>query len=1064
MLRTASAPGLAIVLLLTASQPLMAQTTATVSGTVRDETGGVLPGAEIVVTNSETGVSRTTPADAQGRYRVTNLNIGQYEVSASMSGFQKAVRQGIALTIGRDAVVDITLKVGDLSEDVTVSGDAPLVDTQSGSLGTIVDRDTILEIPLSGRDLTALITLQAGTTAATTASKGSNQGFSNKFSIGGARPADNSILLDGTEVKGWDQGVPAGVSGNFLGGEAIQEFKVERNSYSAEYGGNAGGVVNVVSKSGTNQFHGSVYSFFRNDALDATNFRAPAIFDPAGNFVGKDKPDFSRAQFGTSAGGRVIRNRTFYFGNYEGMRERLGYTNFLTTLTPAGRQGILPGRSVQVKTDVVPYLDLWPLPGPAAIDLGDGTAREPVSQRQPTDEDFFQLRIDHNFSDADALFGRLTRQRSERTTPEAISRWSGNIRMFNTFVTAEERKILTPRLLNTFRFGFNRREMIQNSTEDPGVDPALFIVSPENWRYPLGAPPILGTLSVSPLSGVGLGRGWAVYNTNNIQFVDDVVYTRGAHSLKVGINWLHLRPYGENPSRPGGELTFASIDDFLRGQPRQFRGDILPGTDSIRHLRWNVIGSYVQDDWRVDPRLTLNLGFRHEFYTVPTERDGKIGNLHDPVNDTQISIGSPWWKNPSLKSFAPRVGASWDPTGSGKLAVRGGGGIFYNQLQPEALRQAAWRTAPFGLETNYSALPGQIPFPAGLYDFILGLGEGQADIFVFPFDNAKNPRVIQWNLNVQREFMSNTSVTVGYAGSRGLDLTSRVAMNTAQAELVNHRLVFPAGAVRPNRTFNLDLQSLQTNSESWYNAFHVELQRRLRAGWQLQTAYTWSKTTDLTSSYNPTFTDDGAGMLYVHDPNLRRGLAAFHVAHRFSASGLWQLPFGAGQRFGSTWPAWIDQALGGWQLSGILTLSDGSPASIVMARRADLAALGLLGDQPDLVPGGDNNPVTGDPDRYFDTSQFAFPAARTIGNVGRNTLILPGIATVDLGLTKNVTVGAGSRVQIRMEIFNLLNRANLGTPDMSVFNARGNLQGNAGFIASTSTTARQIQLGGRFEW
>jgi outer membrane receptor protein involved in Fe transport len=1063
--------------LLAGSERALAQTTATIAGIVTDETGGVLPGAEVIVSNEETGVSRATVSDEQGRYRVTNLNIGLYDVSASLSGFQTAARRGIALTIGREAVVDITLNIGELSDQVTVTSDAPLVDTRSAGLGGIVDRDTILQIPLNGRDLTGLITMQAGTTeiASSNVNTHATAGFGRRFSIGGARPTDNAVLLDGTDVRSLDQSVPAGVSGAFLGGEAIQEFKVERNSYSAQFGGSSGGVINVASKAGTNAFHGSLYGFFRDDALDAAPFRAPIRRDASGNVVGKEEPDFQRQQYGASVGGRIIRNRTFYFGNYEGLRDRLGYTGFLRTFTPAAREGIFSNRTVQVKPEVIPYLELWPMPGPTAVDLGDGTAREATSLKRETDEKFGQLRIDHNFSDSDAVFGRFTRQISDLRAPGAggvgsgadvIERWAHVNRVYNTFVTVEERKIFSSGMLNTVRFGYNRRGISETSIEDPPVNPALFHVPPDKWRYPMGAPPIMGGISVAGVSSVGLGRGWVDRVTNNLQFIDDLVYSRGAHNWKFGVNWLNTQFEGDNPSRPGGELSFNSIDNFLLGRPNSFRGDILPETDHARDLRWNVIGWYVQDDWLLTPRLTINAGFRHEFYTVPTETDGKFANLRDPLNDTEITIlgtrGDDWWENNSLTSFQPRVGLAWDPTGSGKTAVRAGGGIFYNHLTAQWFSAAAWRTAPFALESNVQTLPGVMPFP-GIYDYIVGLGAGQADLQLFAYDDMRNPHMIQWNLNVQHEVLPQTGVTVGYAGSRGLNMLQSVSRNTARADLIDGRYVFPLNAARPNPAFPIDLTTREATADSWYHSLQVEMQRRFSGGWMLQTSYTYSRTIDEVSQTQTLFAGEG-GTPYYWDPDLNRGLAPYHLGNRFSATGVWMLPFGAGQRFGGDWSGWTEKLLGGWQIGGQLVISDGGPLTIVRGTPAALSALGVGANRPDLVPGGNSNPVIGDPDRYFDASQFVMPPARTLGNLGRNTLIGPGLATVDLGLTKNTMVSSQARLQIRVEFFNLLNRVNLGNPDRTVFNAAGVINPNAGFIESTSTTARQIQLGVRLEW
>jgi outer membrane receptor protein involved in Fe transport len=1054
-----------------------AQTTASIAGTVTDATGGVLPTAEIVVTNAETGVTRTTTADDQGRYRVSNLNIGRYDVSATMAGFQTATRQGINLTIGREAVVDISLNLGEISDQVTVTSDAPLVDTRSGGLGGIVDRDTILEIPLNGRDLTGLITMQAGTAeiASSNVNTHATAGYGRRFSIGGARPTDNAVMLDGTDVRSLDQGVPAGVSGNFLGGEAIQEFKVERNSYSAQFGGGSGGVINVVSKSGTNAFNGSAYGFFRDSALDAANFRAPVKLDASGNPAGKDVPDFQRQQFGVSAGGRIIPNRMFYFANFEGLRDRLGFTGFFRTFTEASRRGIFPDRVVQIKPEVVPYLALWPQPGPGAVDLGDGTMREAQNLERETDEKFGQVRIDHNLSDSDAIYGRITRQISDLRAPGAggtgeggdvIARWSHVRRVYNTFLTVEERKIFTPRLLNTFRFGFNRRGLSENSLEDPPVDPSLFLVPVEAWRYPMGAEPIMGGISVTGLSTVGLGRGWVDRATNNIQFINDMVYNRGAHNWKFGFAWLYTQFKGDNPSRPGGELGFNSIDNFLLGRPNSFRGDILPETDHSRDLRWSLIGWYAQDDWQPSSRLTFNLGFRHEFYTVPTEKDGKIGNLKDPLNDTEITVigsrGDSWWENPSLTSFQPRVGLSWDPTGSGRTAVRAGGGIFYNHVSAYWFSAPAWRTAPFALESTVQTTPGVMPFP-GIYDYIVGLGPGQADIQGYDYYNMRNPHMIQWNLNVQREVLPQLGVTVGYAGSRGLNMLQTVSRNTPMATIVNGRYTFPVGTVRPNAAFPIELTMREATADSWYHSLQVEIQRRFVSGWMLQMAYTHSKTIDEVAQTQTLFTGEG-NTPYYWDKDLNRGLAPYHIANRFSATGVWMLPLGAGHRIGGDWTGWRNAILGGWQFGGQLNLSDGGPFSVTRGTPSVLSALNVGANRPDLIPGGDKNPVIGDPDRYFDASQFVMPPDRTLGNLGRNTVIGPGIINVDIGLTKNTQITDESRLQLRVEVFNLLNRANLGLPDRSVFNASGRPNPEAGFIPNTSTTARQIQLGVRYEW
>ena len=1038
-------------------------TTATILGAVTDETGSVLPGTTVTVESMETGITRNAITDDAGRYRVSNLNVGTYKVTVGLAGFQTTVRSGVTLTIGKEAIVDVTLKVGEVTEQVTVAGEAPLVEVTSSSLGEIVDHKTVIELPLNGRDLTDLLTLQSGTANVTTASSGTSSGFSQQVSISGARPHDNAVLLDGTEVKSTDAGVPAGMSGSFLGAEAIQEFKVERNAYSAEFGGNAGGVINVVSKAGTNDFHGSVYEFLRNDNLDASNFREAPKLDASGKFVGKLKPEFKRNQFGFSFGGPVIKNKTFFFGNYEGLRERLGVTSFLRTLTQQARQGSLQDprtgqfRTVPVNPGVVPYLNLWPLPGAGAEDLRDGTAIQPTSFSQPTNEDFYQIRIDHQFSDADSFFARLTRATSERSSPLVISRWVSEDRIYNTFVTVEEKKILSPQLLNTFRLGFNRRGGALNSFEASPTDAVLHFVPAPLWRAPLGAKQVLGRLDVTGLSPIGIERGWANRVVNRFQYSDDLVYNRGGHSLKFGMGWQRLQLNGDNPNAPAGWWTFNSVEGLLRAQPSRFRGDILPESDSVRGIRWNVVGWYIQDDFRLNSKLTVNLGFRYEFFTVPTEVQGKISNLRNPQVDTAPALGDPWFKNPSRKDFMPRVGLAWDPTGSGKNAVRVGFGVFYNHIEAETFRQAAFRNAPFGLDTNIQGV-GSIPFPV-IYDFVVRSGGARvADMHLFPFDYARDPHMLQWNFNVQREVLPQTAVTLGYAGSRGLNLLTQVSLNTAKAEVINGRYVFPANARVPNPFWGLALTSREGSADSSYHSLQLALRRRFQAGWQTQLSYTYSRTIDESSQLNPTFGNEGGGKTYYWDPDMHRSLAAFHVSQVFAASGVWQLPFGSGRRFGANWAGWTEQVFGGWQLGGILSLTTGPPVTIGIGTRNDLSVLNLGGETPDVLPGASNNPKLGGPDKYFDPLVFVLPPPRTIGNVGRNTLIGPGVANFDLSLIKKAQLSERASLEFRTEFFNLLNHANLATPATQVFDATGRSSGGAGLISRTTTTSRQLQF------
>jgi len=1043
--------------------------TGTILGTVQDATGGVLPGAEVVATHIDQGRSRTAISDDEGRYRFPNLNLGNYEVEASLPGFQTSVRAGIAIGIDQRAVVDFTLSIGEISERVTVTGAAPLVQTTSGSLGSIVDRTTVQELPINGRDLTTLLTLGTGAVNVTSASSGGNAGFSRRVSISGARPQDTAVLLDGTATKSTDQGVPAGVSGNFLGGEGIQEFKIEKNSYSAEYGGASGGIINVVSKAGTNNFHGSIYEYHRNKVLDATNFFT--------NSQGMEQGPFIRNQFGFSVGGPIVENQTFFFFNYEGFRERKSTPDTLIVPNLNTRKGLLPtgpGGALELVTDnpnpnrapvskILPYFSLWPVPGPSAVDLGDGTTREGVTLSRPIDEDYYQFRVDHNFSDSDSIYGRFTYQDSaQNRIAEQIPNWKTRDLAENRFLTIEHKHIFSPTLLNTFRFGYGRRRTGENAFEDcSACDASLRFVPDEFWQAPLGADPVQGRIQIEPdLSGVGIGAqhngaGWLDSLTDNYNYINDVIWNRGAHSLKFGFSWWSISTGGQNPSRPAGIFEFDGFKEFLQDDPSVFRGGILPGIDAKRRLQMNIIGWYLQDDWQFTPNLTLNLGLRHEFYTVPIEVDGKISNLISPLTDTEVTVlgtrGDTWFKNPSLASFMPRLGLAWDPTGSGKTALRAGAGLFYNHIQPDVFRRALFRSTPFMKETNLRG--GGFPF-IGIFDAVVNGGLANEDMQPFDY-NMQNPHMYQWNLSVQHEILPGTAASIGYVGNRGVNQMIQVCVNSATADNVNGRLVV-VNNKRPNQApafRGLCLLQQQASSYASHHGLQMGLERRFQDGFQFQASYTFSRTVNEASQVNGLYGNDGNGVSYYADPSLYRGLAAYHVANVFSLSGVWQLPF-ANNLDGAA-----GKLLGGWQLSGIMSLADGPPTSLEVSRPRGLSTtLNGRAQKPDLASGADHNPVLGGPDKYFDPSAFVTPPRNTIGNVGRSTLIAPGVANVDLSLAKNTAVGEYVNVQFRAEFFNIFNRANFGLPNERITSKL------AGQIDKTVLTNRQIQFGLRIEF
>ncbi len=1035
-------------------------TTGTIQGTVKDSTGAVLPGAKVVVLNEETGISRTATSDAAGRYLAPSLGLGRYKVTAGLEGFQTQVRSGIEITVSREAVVNFDLPVGAVTQTVEVTGEAPLVDTVKGGMGQVLGSTAISELPLNGRDIAALITIQTGAlqyTGTTRTGEGGKQ-----IVVSGSRPTTNVFLMDGVAIEAYNQKTPTGTSGNFLGVEAVREFRVESNAYSAEFGRGSGGQFNIATKSGTNGLHGSLFEFVRNDNLDAARWED--------NSKGSGKPEFKRNQFGGSFGGPIVKDHTFFFGAYEAFRERLGTTTVSQTFSAAQRQGILTDaltgqtRQVTVDSRVRPYLSLWPLPNVPQL-LPDGTGQFAFAFSQPTDEDFVQVRVDHQLGVNDSIFARHTFLDSRQKLPATFPQFFTGENARNQYTTIEESHIFSPVFLNTFRLGFTRTNPLETAEESPAVDP--------NLRFIAGVPQ-MGSLGVTGVSGVGNGITADRRTVNSFQYIDDARYTKGLHSVKFGIQWDHIQFNGFNAARDAGDYSFNSYDDFFSVKVNRFRGSISNGyNDPSRSVRENIAGLYFQDDYRVMPRLTLNLGVRYEFITVPYEKYGRVGLIPGDLAFIQkatvkdIRTGNPWFDNPSRRNFAPRFGFAWDVSGNGKMAVRGGFGIFHLQFNQSWIRTTAFRMPPFLVEQQASAsLTQVVPFPniaplCGSEDPFnpknpLCVARPAPDMAPSHF---RTPYMMQYNLNVQRQLGSNTVITVGYVGSRGVSLPGVADLNIPIAQKVNGHLFFPDGVRRPNSNFD-DIRYRYPVASSFYNSLQVSFKRSFKQGLQFGTSYTYSKAVDDTSG-SQTAGDTDAGpnwITYYHDKSINRGLANFDVRHAFSFNSTYELPIGPGKMFGGGLTGVAKAALGGWQVGGILSLITGLPGSVITA--SPLTSIGIRQDAPDLVAGKSNNPThPGNPDQYVDLASFAFAGTRTLGNLGRNTITQPGLATLDFTLSKSTDLTERVKLQFRLEAFNLFNRVNFGIPALQAFDNRGNVTGTFGTITSTKTTARQLQFG-----
>ncbi|MBI2822028.1 MAG: TonB-dependent receptor, partial [Acidobacteria bacterium] len=748
--------GLLIASLVLATGAILGQTTGgTILGTVKDQSGAVLPGAGVVIKNLETGAAREVLTNDAGRYSAPQLALGTYEAEASLPGFQTEVRTGIKLTVGRQALVDFVLALGEISEKIQVTGDAPVVETTSSTIAGLVDDQKIRDLPLNGRSFSDLVTLQMGAVTQTLGARNSASGFGLKISVAGARPSENSFLLDGNFVNDTLNNTPAGATGRFLGVETLREFTVLTNTFSAEYGQSAGAIVNAVTKSGTNELHGSLFYFHRNSALDARNF-----------FDQDEVPPFRRHQFGGVLGGPIVRNRTFFFGGYEGLREGLGTTNIIDTLTAEARQGILPGRApIRVAPGISDYFILFPLPN--GRPKSPGAAEYLFTRTQVSRQDNVVAKVDHNFSDADSIFVRYTFDDANLDRPGV--NYASLFETRSQYVTVEEKKVFSSGLLNVFRFGYSRSVLSDNDRPMIDLPPKLQLVPLDRNAIPEVAKGQLGNFGVSGTGGgrlLGIGNSSVVprlYHFNLFEYSDTVSYLKGAHSLKFGADIKRVQPNLVSPQRLFGTITFTSITNFLQGNASIFQF-VRPGSDVIRGIRFTAMGFFVQDDIRVRPNFTLNLGLRYEPSTEHTEVNGKIASLRDPRNDTELTVGK-LFENPTLKNFAPRIGLAWDPWGNGRTSIRAGFGVFYNIQMAELDRISATSNPPFTTVLAFQ----NFKFPFNFDDVVSGALAPRPALESIDFRPGQ-PYRMQYNLNIQRELFPNTSLTVGYVGARGVDL------------------------------------------------------------------------------------------------------------------------------------------------------------------------------------------------------------------------------------------------------------------------------------------------------
>ena len=1020
-------------------------TTGTISGTVMDSSKAVLPGAKVVILNEGTGATRTATADASGRYAAPSLGLGMYRVTASLEGFQTEARTGIELTVGREAVVDIQLTVGNVSQSVEVTGEAPLVEARESTVSYLVPDRAIRDLPLNGRDLTELILMQPGVTEAINGKANSAYvGYGKRVSISGMKGEDNVYLLDGGYISDFSRHIPAGPSGALMGVETVREFQVLTNSFGAQYGRAMGGIFNAVSKSGNNEWHGDAYEFLRNSVLDARNF-----FDYRSSPGDPRLPPFRRNQFGGTFGGPIKKDKTFFFVAFESLRS--SEANTFTANVPDERAhlGILPAPAgnLGVSAKAAPFLAMFPLPTPGGKNFGDGTAQYFFTGNTPSHDTFGQARVDQQLSASDSLFVRFTASGSDQSQPLAYPVFRQNRMMSTRLITLSETHIFSPRILNTVRFHFNRV-----APGDVGTFPQA---GPGVISTPGQPPP-----GISPGNGITAFEGWNkspdYFYTNRFNYQDDVNLSWGNHSMQFGGIVERLRFNMNQPNRAYGAWTFNSLANFLQAIPSNYRGTPPQFGNSIRGYRQTFYALYLQDDWKVTPKLTLNLGVRWEPYTVPTEVNGLVANLRH-LTDANSTLGNPFWLNKSMKDIGPRFGFAYSPFSSGKTAVRGGVGLFFVPNDPQFYFIVSTRVAPLFPEFNLAT-----PTPATQQLFPDALAEiaavGGSTNFVtgdvIPYDNFKSQRALQYNLSIQQQFGANNVLLVGYNGSRGMHLMSYTNYNMPAAVFDGVSLAFPANAVQPNPKFQ-SVNYFATGSNSWYNGLSVSFQRRMAKGLQTQLSYTYSKALGESDGGKVAGGNVGSGSFSPSkypDPKVNKGLFGYDFRHVLSINFSYDLPsMGNGKGVAGT-------VLSGWQTTGILSVQTGQPFTVDAGTSPSaLSALSVGTRSPNRVLGVPI--IQGGPDQYFNPNAFSAPSARELGNVGMNTLTGPGLTKVDFGLTKNTKLTERFHLQFRAEFFNLLNHANFAVPAASLFTSSGSRVGSAGTIGATVLKPRQIQFG-----
>ena len=1037
---------------------------ATVSGIISDPSGAVVPSVAVTIFSQGTGLKRSALTDTAGQYRFAGLPTGTYSLRIEKKGFQSQVREGVELSSAAEVTINSQLAVGDLSQQTTVSATAAAIDSATSTVEGLVPAQSLAELPLDNRDLYSAVTLEPGVAPnPSSAPSLLSNGKVGQVAINGIRPSMTNVLIDGMDatdpVFGYS---PAGASGFFLGLNELNEVRVLTQTFNAEYGGHGGAVIDMTTKSGSNQFHGSLWELYRGASLDAKNY-----FDLATSPI----PQFVRNQFGAGVGGPLKHDHTFFFVNYEGFRQVQATTAIATVPDALAHQGLLPSAgnpsactnatpsgcvAIPINPLIQPFLNL--VPSSNGPDNGDGTGELITANKGNTREDHGMVRIDHNFSSTHSLFARYTIDDSSSLVPYVGTPPGTSAPGFpafhparNQYGTVQDRTTFGPGWINELRFGVNRTtasSLIDNT--HPGLSTSLI---PDR---PLGMIDITGMSLIGNTPQFPIGDFSTVY-----QVQDQVSRTTGRHTLKFGVEFRRLQDNGPLDFAVNGLYSFEdltpfglpassnnpALEFFLEGLPLSYVGVNPSNANSDRGYRESIASGFVQDFVRVNSRFTVNVGLRYDFYSNPTEAFGRESAFPNPATDSAPVVGKLFAGTP-LDLFSPQAGFAWNVFGDGKTVVRSGFGIYRDQFP--AFMFGVDRALPpfFG--------PEEFVFPQFL--------NPQNALTTLPIDAfattyyPKFPYALEYNLNVERELSQGMILSVGYFGTRGNHLTREAEQNPFELAL-GHRY---------NPNLPSPLLTVLTDAQSFYNSFQMSVSRRYSHNLFWQVSYTLAHSVDDASvDFFSESVNDPPASQNIFDRKGDRGPSDFDIRHNFVANVVYDLP-GRGR------------LLNGWQVSAIANVHSGLPFTPVLDfDNADVQSL-LTAERPNLVGNPDagvcpNGARVGTPSCWFNPGAFAVPPAGQFGNAGRNILRGPGFAQFEAALHKDFAIAERRKITVGVEAFNLFNHPNFGVPsntqsplslggtgDAIFKDAAGNFAANAGQILTTVGTGRQIQLAGRF--